>query len=198
MRSMVERFTNSAKRAIYFSRFQAIHRDMPAMSPEDLLLGLIWDSETRAERVAGLKENALDLRAKLGVSHFPITSIPYGEKRDLRLTKEAKLAIIYAIEEANRDCEFEVDTDHLLRGLLRVRSAPSGLLKESGYSLKSLRNASQDDRKKNPTGKPPWYWKPPFLYSRADVTLAITLTTIIFLVVFGVVRALMRAGFGKN
>src|SRR5437763_14704511 len=61
--------------------------------------------------------------------------------------------------------KFFIDTDHLLRALLRERTPTSLAIEKLGISLSGLRSAAVRDRTQVPANKSPWYWKPPFLRS---------------------------------
>ena len=133
---MFKRYTDEAKRAIYFGHIEAVHRDERSISTRDLLIGLTWERGTRADKISALKEDAVARRAMLGIPHLPITTLPYMRKAEIPLDQEAKKTIAYAAKEADQDGQYWIDTDHLLRGLLRFPNAASGAL--AGVDLLSL------------------------------------------------------------
>jgi hypothetical protein len=190
---MFERYPAASRRVVFFARCEAVHRGVSAISPEDLLLGLTWEEGTRADRIANLKEKALLVRAALGIPHRPMTSIPYGEERNLPLTNESKRVLAYASFEANDDKEFQIDTDHLLRALLRERTSASDAVEKLGVSLSTLRAASRQDRLHHPAEKPPWYWKPPFLVKRSEWATAGLLLILILLIAGGRLWSFMHS-----
>ena len=165
---MFERHAYPVKRAIYFANCEATHRGADGITPEDILLGLAWDAETRADRIAHLKDNAVQLRADLSTLHRPITVLPYDQKKHLLLTKESIRIVNDALAEATTDKEFYADTDHLLRAFLRENNVASAAVAKLGLTLDSLRSLSREDRVNNPSEQAPWFWKSPLLISKAS------------------------------
>lgn len=155
---MFERYTDPAKRIIFFARLEANHRLEDHITPKDILAGLAWESGSRAMRIAPLKENAVLFRSLVGIPHLPISSTPYLEiTRDIPLDKDAKMVLAYAASEADRDKEYWVDSDHLLRGLLRIKNPAATALKSIGLDLKTLRTESRNDRNAlPPISAPEW------------------------------------------
>jgi len=144
------RFTDEAKRAIYFAHIEAMHRHQIAISPKDLLVGLTWDQKSRASQAASLKEHAVTLRASLGIPHLPSTSLPYRRDGAIPLDSGAKKVVALAAEEADRDRQYWVDSDHLLRGLLAFENAAGEALAHLGVNLESIRLTSIADRIQHP------------------------------------------------
>jgi len=165
---------------------------MAAISPEDLLMGLIREANGRADRIANLSGNAVQLRAAVSIPHLPITATPYLENRDLPLTKEGKRIVLRAASEATADREFQVDTDHLLRALLKEKSPAALAVKGLGCSHESLKKLSREDRIKNPPGKSPWFFKPPLLISISEWKTAGVILALIILFAAGLLRSLLR------
>lgn len=152
---MFQRYTEQARRAIYFARHEAQMRREAPISASHLLVGLTWDSDTRAERVAGLRTRAVEFHAIAGLAHFPTTASPYSSKTQIALDDDSKKTLAYAAEEAERDRQFWIDTDHLLRGMLRFPNSIGEALTNAGFELKQLRVASEQDRRENPPKSTP-------------------------------------------
>ena len=163
---MFARYTDEAKRAVFFAHFEAVHRGEEKIGAGDLLLGLILARESRAKRIAPLAKYNLELRAALGVPHRPITAIPYLTKKDIPLDVDGKKALAYALREADDDWQFWLDTDHLLRGLLSFSNPASEALERHGVSLDSLRSGSKIDRMEHKAKHRPWWAVPAILTSR--------------------------------
>jgi len=152
-----DRYTEQARRAIYFTRLEAQMRGESPITAAHIVAGLTWDSDTRAERVAGLKSRVVEMHAIAGLPHFPITASPYESKTNLPLNDDAKKTLAYATEEADRDRQFWIDTDHLFRGVLRFPNATAEALISAGFKLDQLRTASELDRRENaPRRAPTW------------------------------------------
>jgi len=155
--STFERYTDGAKRAIYYARLEANHLNADAIAPEHILAGLSWESDSTLSGIAPLKELAISLRAHLELPHLPSTSHPYLRDRDIPLTQEGKKVLAYAVMEADRRRDYWIDCDHLLRGLLRFPNVTSHVLEETGINLSSVRSASELRSQKHPrTPAPKW------------------------------------------
>ncbi|MGC1156777.1 MAG: Clp protease N-terminal domain-containing protein, partial [Acidobacteriaceae bacterium] len=156
---MFERYTESAKRVVFFARIEANHHDDPAISAEHLLLGLTWEAKSGLATFVPLKDLAIDLRARMGIPHLPSTSHPYLRDRTIPLDNVAKLALAYAAEEADRDRQYWIDCDHLLRGLLRFPNEATKALTQSGVMLTGVRDAAKEFRRRvSPQPAPKWGW----------------------------------------
>lgn len=147
---MFERYTDEAKRAIFFAHVEAVHRNERSISVRDLLIGLTWESQSVACKIGSLKKNAVELRSSVGVPHLPVTSLPYMRKSDIPLDRDAKKAVAYAAKEADHDRQYWIGSDHLLRGLLKFPNDAANALLSTGVQLQSLRSASVQHRKEIP------------------------------------------------
>lgn len=151
--SVFERLTESSRRAIDFARQEAAHRGDKVISTADLLAGLSVDENTRAERVASLKLNAFYLRWLTGLPALPeraIASSHSAETTHVEFDAEAKRAFAFAVHEADRDREYWIDSDHLLRGLLRFPNKAHFAVLKTELNLDAARAASRLDREDNP------------------------------------------------
>src|SRR5882724_418162 len=153
---MFERYTETARRAIFFARAESIFRKAPAISVQDLLLGLTREKKSRANYISELRSHAAEFRAAFGVAPLPqrLDSSLIRPRPQLPLEDDAKKALWYAAQEAHLDREFWIDTDHLLRGLLRFPNDATAALSKAGLELESLQAASIQNRKVLPS-KPP-------------------------------------------
>jgi ATP-dependent Clp protease ATP-binding subunit ClpA len=153
--STFERYTGEAKRAIFFARLEANHRDANSITPEHILAGLTWESDSTFAGVAPLKELTVALRAQMELPHLPSTSFPYLRDRDIPLNEGGKKALAYAVAEANRDWRYWIDCDHLLRGLLRFPNKAFDALEQAGINLSSVRSAANLRRRKHSSNPAP-------------------------------------------
>ena len=150
---MFERYTETARRAIFFARAESIFRKAPAISVQDLLLGLTREKKSRANYISELRSHAAEFRAAFGVAPLPqrLDSSLTHPRPQLPLEDDAKKALWYAAQEAHLDQEFWIDTDHLLRGLLRFPNDATAALSKAGLELESLQSASIQNRKVLPS-----------------------------------------------
>jgi hypothetical protein len=158
--SVFARFTAATRRATDFAWQEAVRRGESEISVADLLAGLSFEENTRAERVGSLKANAFYLRWLVGLPALPaieletITAeIPAeGTKiadRFADFNLEAKRALAFAVLEADRDRNYWIDSDHLLRGILRFPNKAHFALLKIEVNLHSARIASRVDRWEN-------------------------------------------------
>jgi hypothetical protein len=155
MGSTFERYADGAKSAIFLAHIEAIHRREKSISVGDLLVGLTHNSESRACKIAPLKEQAVMLRAFVGIPHLPSTPLPYQPGPEIPLDNDAKKALAYALEEADRDRQYWIDSDHLLRGVLRFPNNAAEALLSANVHLDWLRSASVQNRKESPSAPTP-------------------------------------------
>ncbi len=129
---MFERYTEKARRAIFFAHYGASQTGSPYIETEHLLLGTLHESpqlvsfpvDTIHEQI---QRTALK-REKVSAS------------ADLPLSNESKRVLAYAAEEAERLRHRHIGTEHLFLGLLREgNSRAANLLNERGITLDAAR-----------------------------------------------------------
>jgi hypothetical protein len=133
---MFERYTEKARRVIFFARYEASQFGSPRIETEHLLLGLLRESKwlqkilprADAESIRNEIEAAPKTRGKV------LTSV------DLPLSHENKQVLKYAEEEATRLNHRHIGTEHLLLGLLREKDCfAARMLVQRGANLAVLR-----------------------------------------------------------
>jgi hypothetical protein len=146
--SILDRYTDATREALVYARQEALDRGETTISVADLLGGLSFVDETRAERVGSLKANSFYLRWLAGLPALPAREPAAGRSEPvvIEFDAEAKRALAFAVLEADRDRDYWIDSDHLLRGLLRFPNKADFALLKTELSLKSARVASRVDR----------------------------------------------------
>ena len=112
---MFERYTEKARRAIFFARYEAAQFGSPYIETEHLLLGVIRDDKALTNRF---------LRSQVESIRKQVESHAVGRQKastsvDLPVSNESKRVLAYAAEEAERLAHKHIGTEHLLLGLLR-------------------------------------------------------------------------------
>jgi uncharacterized protein YbbC (DUF1343 family) len=136
---MFERYTEKARRVIFFARYEASQFGMHAIEPEHLLLGLLREDQPLAARLLPRANSSLEAIRKEIEGRQPIrekilTSV------ELPLAPETKRVLAYAHEESDRLQHRHIGTEHLLLGLLREeRSMAAEILYERGLRLNAVR-----------------------------------------------------------
>jgi len=150
---MWQRFTERARRVVYFAQEEAARLGETFVSTEHLLLGLVREKDSVACRLLEM----------MGVSLSRIRSeverqVPRGEGRlsqDMALTPRAKRVIDLAYDEARHLNNNYIGTEHLLLGLIREGEGLAGrVLIRMGVDLERVRNeAKQLHDVEGPTGE---------------------------------------------
>jgi ATP-dependent Clp protease ATP-binding subunit ClpC len=113
-----ERFTEKARRVIFFARYEASQFGSPYIESEHLLLGLLRESKAFSARLFASSPGAIDKVRKQIEGHAT-----FGEKFptsvDLPLSEECNRILLYASKEAEGLAHKHIGTEHLLLGMLR-------------------------------------------------------------------------------
>lgn len=123
---MFERYTEKARRVIFFARYEASKYGSPYIETEDLLLGLLREDAALARRAFGSEDaRSRSFGATESIRRKIAERGPLGKKSptsvDLPLSNESKRVLAYAGEEAERLANRHIGTEHLLLGLLREK-----------------------------------------------------------------------------
>jgi hypothetical protein len=127
---MFERFTEPARRAIFFARFEASVFGSPYIESEHLLLGLLRDDPV-------IRTNLPVEAIRKQVERLIRRGKPLSTSVDLPLSSEAKRVIAYCAEIAEIFHHPHIDCIHLLFGLTRVeQSLAARVLGDHGFTMK--------------------------------------------------------------
>ena len=114
---MFERYTEKARRAIFFARYEASQYGSPYIETEHLLLGLLKEDPKLVDLLPNQKPLD-DIRREIERHIEPRERI--STSVEVPLTMQCKGALHLAAEEANRFASRTVGPEHLLLGLLRI------------------------------------------------------------------------------
>jgi ATP-dependent Clp protease ATP-binding subunit ClpC len=143
---MFERYTEKARRIIFFARYEASQFGSPYIETEHVLLGILREDKTLTHRFLPGTETE-SIRQQIDAATSKREQIPTSV--DLPLSNESKRVLAYAAEEAERLSHRHIGTEHLFLGLLREeRSFAAQLLREHGVKLEAVREqlAAADPR----------------------------------------------------
>jgi len=137
---MFERFTDGARRAIFFARYDASTYGSAYIDTEHLLLGLLRESHKAGIRLQfSAAEVRADIEKRITIRERISTSV------EVPLTRAAKQVLKFAVEEADASKRRRVAPQHLFLGLMRVEdSMAAQLLRERGVTLEDLRRQSAE------------------------------------------------------
>lgn len=112
---MFERYTEPARRAIFYARAVAVLNDAPAIDSSHLLHGLMWGDDSRAQVLFRLREN-FPLYCGCPYRFANLEAAP--EREGPPLTYVGKKIVARTAWEADALRDDWIDTEHLLLGIL--------------------------------------------------------------------------------
>lgn len=148
---MFERYTESARRALFFARYEASELSRTSIEPVHLLLGVLRARKGATGKLFALWQISYeDVRPKVDAGR--------GEKlptsTEIPFSTESKRVLDYTAQESDRLGHSYIGTEHLLLGLLREeRSMAFTIL--SGYDMRLDRVRDQLTQLLNAPLEPP-------------------------------------------
>ncbi|MGA3105263.1 MAG: Clp protease N-terminal domain-containing protein [Terriglobales bacterium] len=131
---MFERFTEKARRVIFFARYEASQFGSQSIESEHLLLGLVRENKEIARRVGSQKSIREQVEKSTSARPRVSTSV------DLPLTEECRRILVWAADEADHLGHRHIGTEHIFLGLLREKDCMAArILRETGAELEQLR-----------------------------------------------------------
>jgi len=136
---MFERYTERARRVIFFARYEASQLGSNSIETEHLLLGLIREGKGLTSRLfskshLSMEQVRKDIEGRAPYRDKVSTSV------DIPLSAESKRVLSFASEEAERMLHNYIGTEHILLGLMREeKCVASQLLADKGMRLSSVR-----------------------------------------------------------
>jgi ATP-dependent Clp protease ATP-binding subunit ClpC len=149
-----ERYTEKARRVIFFARYEASQYGSPYIETEHLLLGLMREDKALANRFlrqqGSIESIRKEIEARITIRERISTSV------EVPLSAECKRILNSAAEEAERLGHKHVGTEHLLLGILREEKCfGAEILMERGLRLSALREElSRTSGEKNTAARP--------------------------------------------
>lgn len=136
---MFERYTERARRVVFFARYEVSQLAGSAIDTEHLLLGLLREGGGVLGPIlqrAGVKSTAV--RKQIEARIIPEQSV--STSVDIPLSAAAKRALQYAHEESENLGADSIGTEHILLGLLREPETVAGeILRAHGLRLDEVR-----------------------------------------------------------
>ena len=134
---MFERYSEKARRVIFFARYEASQFGSPYIETEHLLLGILREDRALTNRFLRSHAAVESIRKQIEGQTTAREKTPTSV--DLPLSNESKRVLAYAAEEAERLSDRTIGTQHLLLGLLRQESFAARILTERGLQLSQVR-----------------------------------------------------------
>ena len=135
---MFERYTEKARRVIFFARYEASQFGSPSIETEHLLLGLMREDKSLTNRFLSSHSSVdaikKDIEGRTIIREKVSTSI------DLPLSTECRRILTFAADEAERLHHRHIGTEHLLLGILREdKCLAAEILHDRGLRLSAIR-----------------------------------------------------------
>jgi hypothetical protein len=177
---MFERYTEKARRTIFFGRYEASQFGSAYIESEHLLLGLLRENKSLANTFLHSQGAVESIRKQ--VEGQTVIREKVSTSVDLPLSNECKRILAYAAEEADRLSHKFVGTEHLFLGILREQDCfAAKLLRECGIALEMAREQigstppEQLGRTPKSPGLPSGYTSHKLLYNSASEMLILEL-----------------------
>jgi ATP-dependent Clp protease ATP-binding subunit ClpC len=137
---MFERYTERARRVLFFARYEATQLGSTSIETEHLLLGLIREGKGLTSRIFARSHLSLESIRK-DIDGRTVFRDKVSTSVDIPFSPETKRVLQFSAEEADRLLHTYIGTEHLLLGLLREEhSVASSILYEKGMRLSSVRD----------------------------------------------------------
>ena len=134
---MFERYTEGAKRTVFFARYEAGQLGSDEITPDHLLLGLLHTADHSVSRFIPV-DKAETVRNRIQ-SHIPLRP-PIPKGKDLPLSKDGKILLANAASEAGGLSHWHIGSEHFLVAILRQkRWFAAKVLREQGLEYSEVR-----------------------------------------------------------
>jgi len=136
---MFERYTERARRVLFFARYEASQLGSISIETEHLLLGLIREGKGLTSRIFARSYLSLETIRK-EIEGRTVFREKVSTSVEIPFSTETKRVLQHAAEEADRLLHNYIGTEHLLLGILREdRSVAASILSEKGMRLSTVR-----------------------------------------------------------
>ena len=135
---MFERYTEKARRVIFFARYEASLVGASAIEAEHILLGILREDRFLVQGLFGDAQSKVEaIRSE--VAARTISRDKIHASVDLPLAPGAKRALSYAADESEKLHNRHIGTEHLMLGLIRDEgSFASEILRSRGVTPESV------------------------------------------------------------
>jgi ATP-dependent Clp protease ATP-binding subunit ClpC len=141
---MFERYTEKARRAIFFARYEASELGSEAIEAEHILLGVLREDKVLAQTLfADGTSDINTIRDKIATR--PVAGKKVPASVDMPLSATSKRVLARAADESEKLAQRHIATEHLLLGLIREKgSLASELLLAGGVTANEVIRYARD------------------------------------------------------
>ena len=137
---MFERYTERARRVLFFARYEASQLGSISIETEHLLLGLIREGKGLTSRIFARSHLSLE-NIRKEIEGRTVFREKVSTSVEIPFSAETKRVLGFAAEEADRLLHNYIGTEHLLLGILREeRSVAASVLMDKGMRLATVRD----------------------------------------------------------
>lgn len=137
---MFERYTEKARRVIFFARYEALQYGSRQIAPEHILLGLMRGDKTLAAKFFPFRADLTVEAIRREIEGRIVLRDRMPQSAELHLSPETKKILVFAKEESERLRSKNIGCEHLMLGILREeRSMAAEILYENGVRLQAAR-----------------------------------------------------------
>ena len=137
---MFERYTEKARRVIFFARYEALQYGSQVISPEHILLGLMREDKTLSPRFFPFRNNLPVEAVRREVEERIVLRERIPQSAELHLSPETKKILVFASEEGKQMKSRHIGPEHLLLGLVREHtSIAAEILYQYGLNVQNVR-----------------------------------------------------------
>jgi enamine deaminase RidA (YjgF/YER057c/UK114 family) len=144
---MFERYTEDARRALFFSRYEATQLGNWSIAPEHLLLGIVRQPGPTVTQFLAEAGSSPDRIREAVTNHVSSPADSTPTTAEIPFSDATRQALRRAATEADHLGHDDIAPEHLLLGiLLDGTSAAASVLEADGVTIDSLRAAAEDAR----------------------------------------------------
>jgi ATP-dependent Clp protease ATP-binding subunit ClpC len=127
---MFERYTESARRVIFFARYEAHQSGASEIGPEHFLLGFLRQTNFFGEEASKSIRDEIEQGLRREETVSKSVEMPFA--------LATKRVLAYGAEESERARQRHIDVEHLLLGLMRESKSVAALLEKHGIDRKTV------------------------------------------------------------
>jgi len=136
---MFERYTEKARRVIFFARYECSQYGSPEIDPQHMLIALTREAPSLLRRVLEPDLSIQDIRSEL--EKFIPRGIRIPTSAEVPLSEDSKKVLLLAVEESERSGNLHVGPEHILLGLFMDGESPAArILKRAGRDITTIRD----------------------------------------------------------